>query len=59
MSSWLSAGATVVWVADPRDASGTVREPGQPPRRLGASDVLDAAPLLPGFQLPVADVFAL
>ena len=59
VSAWLSAGARVVWVADPRDASVTVHEPGRPARRLGASDVLDGAPLLPGFQLPVADLFAL
>ena len=58
-SAWLSAGARVVWVADPRDASVTVHEPRRPVRRLGASDVLDGAPLLPGLQLPVGEVFAL
>ena len=59
VSAWLSAGAQVVWVADPRDASVTVHEPDRPARRLGASDVLDGAPLLPGLRIPVAEVFAL
>ena len=59
VSSWLSAGATVVWVADPRDASVTVHEPGQPPCRLGKSDVLDGAPLLPGLRIAVGAIFAL
>ena len=59
VSAWLSAGARVVWVADPRDASVAVHEPGRPARRLGPTDVLDGAPLLPGFQLPVGDIFAL
>lgn len=59
VSAWLSAGARVVWVADPRDASVTVHEPGRPVRRLGASDVLDGAPLLPGLRIPVGEIFAL
>ncbi len=59
VSAWLSAGARVVWVAEPRDAFVTVHEPDRPARRLGASDVLDGAPLLPGLRIPVAEVFAL
>ena len=37
----------------------TVHERDHAPRRLAAADTLDGAPLLPGFYLPVADVFAL
>ena len=59
VSAWLAAGARLVWVADPRDASVTVHEPGRTARRRGKSDVLDGGPLLPGFRLPVADIFAL
>lgn len=59
VSAWLAAGARLVWVADPRDASVTVHEPGRTARRRGKSDVLDGAPLRPGFHLPVADIFAL
>ena len=59
VDAWLAAGARVVWVADPRDSSVTVHELDHAPRRLAAADTLDGAPLLPGFHLPVGDVFAL
>ena len=59
VASWLAAGTRVVWVVDPGRRSVTVHEPGAPPRRLAAdSDVVDGAPLVPGFRLPLADVFA-
>jgi hypothetical protein len=35
----------------------TVHRPGEEPRVLGEGDVLDGEDLLPGFTLPVADVF--
>ena len=58
VASWLAAGTRVVWVVDPGRGSVVVHEPGATPRRLAASDVLDGAPLFPGFRFPVADVFA-
>ena len=58
VASWLAAGTRVVWVVDPGRGSVVVHEPGATPRRLAASDVLDGAPLFPGFRLPVADLFA-
>ena len=58
VTSWLSAGTRAVWVVDPGRASVTVHEPGATPRRLTAPDVLDGAPLFPGFRLPVADILA-
>ena len=57
-ASWLSAGTRVVWVVDPKRSSLTIHEPGAAPRSLAVSDVLDGAPLFPGFRLPVADIFA-
>ena len=59
VDAWLAAGARVVWVADPKDASVTIHERDRAPRRLTAADTVDGAPLLPDFRLPVADVFAL
>lgn len=56
-ASWLEAGTRVVWVVDPGRRSVAVHEPGAAPRRLAAADVVDGAPLFPGFRLPVADVF--
>ena len=58
VASWLAAGTRVVWVVDPGSRSVTIDEPGAAPRRLVASEVLDGAPLFPGFRLPVADVLA-
>ena len=58
VASWLAAGTRVVWVVDPGSRSVTIHEPGAAPRRLVASEVLDGAPLFPGFRLPVAEVLA-
>ena len=56
-ASWLSAGTRVVWVVDPGRGSVDIHHPGAIPRRLTVSEVLDGAPLLPAFRLPVADMF--
>ncbi len=48
-----------MWVVDPSDASVTIHLPRQDPRRLEETDILDGAPLLPGFRLPVVEVFGL
>ena len=55
---WLEHGTSEVWVADPQSrriliycADGTVRD-------LGGQDEIASEDLLPGFRLPVADVFA-
>lgn len=56
---WLAAGAALVWVVFPDvrevhaySSDGTVRI-------FRASDALTAAPVLPGFSTPVADLFRL
>ena len=59
MDAWLAAGARAVWVADPLDASLTIHQGDRAPRRLTPADTLDGTPLLPGFRLPVSDVFTL
>ena len=56
VASWLAAGTRLVWVVDPERAMVTIHEPDGTPRRLTGADVLDRAPLFPGFSLPVADV---
>ena len=58
VAAWLSAGTRAVWVVSCRDTSITIHEPGRTPRRLTEKNTLDGAPLLPGFRLPVADIFA-
>ena len=59
VASWLAAGTRVVWVVDPGRRSVAVHEPGATPWHFAAdADIVDGAPLFPGFRLPVADVFA-
>ena len=57
VASWLAAGTRLVWVVDVRRATVTIHEPDGTPRRLAGSDALDGEPLLPGFRLPVTDIF--
>ena len=59
IESYLSAGAEAVWVLDPSRAAVAVHEPGQPVRLLRHEDSLAAGEMIPGFAMPVADVFAL
>lgn len=53
----LEAGTSLVWVVRPRRRQVTVYTVDGPPRILGEADVLDGGDLLPGFSLPVVDVF--
>jgi Uma2 family endonuclease len=56
---YLAAGAGAVWVLYPTRAAVAVHAPGQPVRLLRGPDVLDGGESIPGFAMPVADVFAL
>ena len=52
------AGVPLVWVVRPRQRTVEVRPRGQPPFTLGEGDTLDGGDVVPGFRLPVADIFA-
>ena len=54
---YLTHGVPLVWVAYPRSRQVAVHRPGQEPLILGEGDTLDGGDVLPGFQLPVAEVF--
>lgn len=58
LSFYLEHGVRLVWVVDPRAETVTVHRPGAAPVVVRAGDTLDGADLLPGFTLPVADIFA-
>jgi Uma2 family endonuclease len=58
VASYLAAGARVVWVADPRQQTVTVHRPDQSQVELGAGDTLTAEGIIPGFAVPVAELFA-
>ena len=58
VQDWLDAGCRVVWVVDPETRTVTVYCSREEIKVLGASDSLTAADLLPGFSVPVAEIFA-
>lgn len=54
--NYLAAG-TVVWVVLPEAQEVEVYVPGQPEKTLTLEDVLDGGAVLPGFRLPVKEIF--
>lgn len=54
---YLDAGVPLVWVVDPRRRSVAVHRPNLAIRLLAEGDDLDGEAVLPGFRLPVADLF--
>ena len=56
--AYLEAGVQLVWVVDPSHEAVTVYGSDRRAHILGAGEALDCGDLLPGFQLPVADIFA-
>jgi Uma2 family endonuclease len=57
VSECLRAGTRMVWVVDPRRKTVTVHSSDQPQRVLGGADQLDGGDVLPGFRLPLRDLF--
>lgn len=58
VNDWLAAGCLAVWVVDPaKRAVSVYRKEGQAVT-WGTADELSAGDLLPGFRLPIAEVFA-
>ena len=57
-AEWLRGGAQLVWLVDPEDQSVLILRSGHNIRALGGEDTLDAEPVLPGFAVPVQELFA-
>jgi len=57
ISLYQRAGVPLIWLVHPRTRSVTVYATGRAPRILHESDTLDGEDILPGFSLPVADLF--
>jgi Uma2 family endonuclease len=55
---WLQAGSRIVWVVDPETETVSVWRSRTDIVVLGTSDTLSGGDVLPGFSLPVAQVFA-
>jgi Uma2 family endonuclease len=57
IGEYQAAGGRAVWMVDPKRRTVTVRGPDREPRTLSPEDVLDGGTVLPGFRLPVAEIF--
>ncbi len=55
---WLDAGVRLVWVVYPVGHQVVAYRPGQPEMRLGETDALDGFDVVPGFTLPISEIFA-
>lgn len=55
---YLEAGVRLVWAVDAARRTVRVRRPDGTDRLLTANDVLDGEDVLPGFRLPIAQLFA-
>ena len=54
---WLSYGVRMVWEVYPERREVWVHQLGQPRLVLGEDDTLDGGDILPGFSIPVRDIF--
>ena len=59
VENWLAAGCRAAWVVDPKTQTVTVYHPDHKAVLLQPSDTLADGDLLPGFGIPVAEVFAI
>lgn len=57
VAEYLAAGVRVVWVFYPERGLADVYEPAGVARHLTRADTLDGGPVLPGFTLPLAELF--
>ena len=55
---YLLHGVRLVWVVDPAERTVLVFRPGEPARALTGDATLDGGDVLPGFSVPVAEIFA-
>lgn len=58
VAAYLQAGARLVWVLRPKRRTVTAHHPDGTARSLGASDTLSGEDVLPGFSLPLRELFA-
>ncbi|MBN2578392.1 MAG: Uma2 family endonuclease [Pirellulales bacterium] len=58
VQDWLKAGCLMVWTVDPQSKTVTVYRNNREATVFAAADTLIAEDLLPGFSLPVAEIFA-
>lgn len=57
VAHWLSAGTLAVWVVNPRNRTVAIHQPKTSVRTLSVDDTLEGGIVVPGFRLPIADIF--
>ena len=57
VDEWLAAGTRMVVVVNPRNRTATVRIAGMNPVILNVGDTLDGGDVVPGWRMPVAEIF--
>jgi Uma2 family endonuclease len=58
LEMYQEAGVPLIWLVDPDKMTVTVIEAGSPTTVLGRDDILHGGNVLPGFSVPVAELFA-
>jgi Uma2 family endonuclease len=58
IDEYLAAGVALVWIIDPRHRTVTIYRPDQEPELVNVRQELSGEPHLPGFRVPVAELFA-
>ncbi|HEY7060049.1 MAG TPA: Uma2 family endonuclease [Chloroflexota bacterium] len=58
VATWLAHGTSMVLVVNPRWRTMLIHRPGLPPRLLTENDVLDGEDVVPGWRLPVREIFS-
>jgi Uma2 family endonuclease len=57
VESYLRVGVALVWIVDPHDRTVLVYQPGEEPELFNVRRELSGEPHLPGFRVPVAQIF--
>jgi Uma2 family endonuclease len=57
IEGYQQAGVPLIWLVEPRRRAVTVYVADQQPRSVEGADTLDGGDVLPGFELPVAEIF--
>lgn len=57
IADWLAAGTQLIFVVNPRRSTVKVYEAAAPVRELAETDILDGGSVVPGWALPVRDLF--
>lgn len=58
IDQYLEAGVPLVWIVDTRDRTVTIYRPDEEPELVNVRQELSGEPHLPGFRVPVAELFA-